>query len=181
MAHLWMKVDAGWAVAPLRGDAFELSLGPEGELGVRPGEDRKATALLLRQPAAAEQRWALLCRELAPESEEPAVYVNGEPVLTGLRALEDLDELRIGAGDRTFFSTETLATVQPYPSDHPALPCARCRQDLTPGTPGVACPQCGVWHHQTEDLPCWTYSENCAYCDQPTDLGSGYRWTPEEL
>jgi len=45
----------------------------------------------------------------------------------------------------------------------------------------VRCPQCGVWHHQSDELPCWVYSSSCSLCDHPTALDAGYRWIPGEL
>ena len=58
--------------------------------------------------------WVLLTR--GTES----CRVNGEPVFpAGIRALQDRDEILIGAGARIFYSTEQQATISPFPvSNH---------------------------------------------------------------
>jgi hypothetical protein len=129
---------------------------------------------------------AHLWRSMTPDGEawiilgSAAVRVNGEPLDVGIRVLRDRDELR--AGDRrAFFSTESLAKIVPFPGGERPTFCPRSRLEITPGSPAVACPQCKVWHHQSEELPCWTYSERCATCDQSTALDAGFRWTPECL
>jgi len=165
MAHLWLheasdgdagkSVPEGWSPMLLEGDS--LAIPP---------------ARLLRCTAAERESWVLV----GP----PAVRVNGSPLDTGIRALRDRDELLAG-GVRTFFSTEVLATVVPFPQSEKTTFCARCKLAITSGAPAVQCPQCGVWHHQSEELPCWTYAPRCAMCDQPTALDAGFRWMPEEL
>ena len=159
MAHLWllekdpMEATArAWSPRPLEGDA----------LAVPP-------ARLLR---AADEGWVVV----GP----PAVSVNGSPLDTGIRVLRDRDELRAGSG-RVFFSTESLAVVAPLPVTGKTTFCPRCKLEIAPGSPAVRCPGCGVYHHQSEEFPCWTYSVTCALCDYPTALDAGYRWVPEEL
>ena len=77
---------------------------------------------------------------------------------------------------------EKLAVIEEYTGAGSTAYCPRCKQALAKGQPSVRCPQCGILYHQlSEDLPCWTYSETCALCPQPTDMSAGYRWTPEEL
>jgi len=100
-----------------------------------------------------------------------------------MRVLEDKDEIRTAGAGSLIFSTERRACVEPFPGmDRPAM-CPRCGTEIEVNTPAVRCPGCGVWHHQNIDneLPCWTYAETCATCDQPTDLGTDFRWTPEGL
>jgi len=80
-----------------------------------------------------------------------------------------------------FFSTELLAGVTPYPGSERPILCARCKAEIATASPAVRCPRCGAWHHQSDELPCWTYAERCSVCDQPTALDAGFAWTPEEL
>jgi hypothetical protein len=71
--------------------------------------------------------------------------------------------------------------VSPMPETPRGMMCPRCRQRIEKETLAVRCPQCGLWHHQSEELPCWTYSSTCAMCPQPSALDAGYQWTPTEL
>jgi Zn finger protein HypA/HybF involved in hydrogenase expression len=113
-------------------------------------------------------------------SANAGVSINGLPLTVGIRALADRDEIR--AGERAFyFSTESLAQVEDFPGSDNALFCPRCKQEIEKNTSAVRCPACSVWHHQTDELNCWTYAETCALCSQQTDLSAGFRWTPEEL
>jgi hypothetical protein len=155
MAHLWVAEGlAGWSATPLAGDTA-LSTG---------------VAQLVR--ATGDGAWVLV----GPS----AVRVNGEPLDAGIRVLRDRDELLV-AGRRSFFSSETLAVVEPLPVvDRPPV-CPRCKTAIEPGTLAVRCPQCRIWHHQSEEMPCWTYAPLCALCPQPTPLDAGYRWSPEDL
>ena len=182
MAHVWLpQRDADrsgaesempeWAVASLDGEAFSLISGPGQTLCLRAGaEAAAAPATLLRSQLDGRESWVLT----------GTARVNGMPLRTGIRVLRDRDELEIG-GLCTFFSTETLALVEPMPRGDKPVFCPRCKQGIEPESAAVRCPQCRVWHHQSDDLPCWTYAEHCTLCDQPTALDAGYRWTPEEL
>lgn len=165
MAHLWLheasgdgagkSTPGGWSPVVLEGDSRVVP-----------------SAQLLRRTSAERGSWVLV----GP----PAVRVNGNPLDVGIRVLRDRDELLAG-GVRTFFSTEALAAVVPFPQSEMPTFCARCKLAIASGAPAVRCPQCGVWHHQSEELPCWTYAPRCALCDQPTALDAGFRWVPEEL
>jgi hypothetical protein len=159
MAHVWRKEKIGW---------------------VPTGLDRLASGLptLFRSTEGSFGNVWLLA---APSHE--AVAVNGEPVRAGLVALRDRDEIRLADGERLFFSTQDGATVEPFAGSSTDLRCPRCRRSFEVGSMIVRCPGpgCGVIHHQTDDLPCWTYTEWCAVCPQSTELGEEHRWTPEEL
>jgi hypothetical protein len=85
-----------------------------------------------------------------------------------------------GAGT-CFFSTESLAEIAPLANEEAPASCARCRQAIEAGSLAVSCPSCKLHYHQSGELPCWTYAERCAQCDQPTDLECGLRWSPEVL
>jgi hypothetical protein len=84
-----------------------------------------------------------------------------------------------GTAGRVFFSLERLARVVPFDGVDKSH-CPRCQTVIERGTPAVRCPQCGVWHHESDEFRCWTYSPTCALCDQPTELEGSFRWTPEE-
>jgi hypothetical protein len=109
----------------------------------------------------------------------PSLRVNGEPV-AGIAVLADRDVIGID-GQSFFFSTESLAEIVAFPPRERPVRCARCRAEIARGTPAVACPRCGAWHHQTEELPCWTHLPTCAEDATPTSLDAGLRFTPEEL
>jgi hypothetical protein len=88
--------------------------------------------------------------------------------------LADRDEILV-AGQRIYFSTETLAAVEEHAG--PVLRCPRCKREIAPGAKVVRCPRCKALHHEA----CWTYSEACTLCPAPTALDAGFQWTPEGL
>ena len=159
MAHVWVREGdpreaAEWSPLPLEGESLAVS------------------AARLVRTTDAGGGWVVV----GPCS----VSVNGSRLDTGIRVLRDRDELR-AAGGRMFFSSESLAVVVPFPDPGKTTFCPRCKLAIAPGSPAVRCPQCGVWHHQSEELPCWVYSVSCSLCDHPTALDAGYRWVPGEL
>jgi len=176
MAHLWVREsDDGWAAIELNGRAVDVSVYPPRALaeGFRLGEDTPAA--VVRAAAGDSPVWVLL---VAAQGE---ARINGFTPVAGVRVLEDRDEIRAGAGRALFFSTETLAHVEEFPGAEHAVYCGRCRQAMVKGQPAVRCPspKCGIWYHQTESLPCWTYAPTCAFCPQPTSLDAAFRWVPE--
>lgn len=186
MAHLWCERDlsTGWIAAQLRAAEYELSTEQGAEL-LEPQADAPIASgiRLVRQTVEGKEQWVLLAERAA------AVCVNGARLRLGIRVLRDRDEIIARpaasaeqAGKRFYFSTERLARVEPYPGREAAAAarCARCKKPLA-NSQAVCCPKCGAWHHQTDHLPCWTYHTVCSVCDQPTDIETTYRWTPEEL
>jgi hypothetical protein len=179
MAQLWMQDQssgAEWVVMPLSEGAFALA--PGDALPVRPrraGTDCVGAALLLCSRGPEGEAWLVM------GATQAGVRLNGAPLRTGVRVLQDRDELDVDGLGRVFFSEERLVRVEPFPGGERPVFCPRCKQAISAGSASVQCPQCRVWHHQCDDLPCWTYAERCALCDQPTALDAGYRWTPEEL
>ena len=175
MAHLWLRDEtAEWMVLPLGAEAFDLSVSPPRPTRLPLGsEGADSRVLLVRMQEARE--WVLLsgpkCR----------VRVNGFTICSGIRVLSDRDEIRIDGFGAFFFSTERLAVIEPLPKTERPVFCPRCKQEIREETPAVQCPQCKVWHHQSPELPCWTYAPTCALDDQATDLDADYRWTPTEL
>lgn len=168
MSHLFVEdfESSTWRVAALRAEAHAAETGDP----VVPGEasfDAACGALL----HAVAGLWVLIGTE--------AVRVNGSPLLGGVRVLRDRDELRVGAR-RCFFSEEEPPRLVSFPGAEPPVDCARCTQPLAAGDAAVRC-ACGLWHHQTPDLPCWADFAHCAQCPRPTALDGGYRWSPDEL
>jgi len=169
MAHLWVMDETDqWAVFELLGDEISLD-----ELPRETRFKTRSQALLLRTSEDGAGKWQLLTKSTT------SVRVNGLRWLTGLRTMRDRDQISVGQ-TRAYFSTEHRARCVAFPGSERKLFCARCRQELLDGAMAVRCPQCGIWHHQTDDLPCWTYAAHCGSCSQPTDLDAGYRWRPED-
>ena len=163
MAHLWFQVQNEWVARQLSEDCANVAAFPEGF-----GDGR-----LVRAGSNTSPVWALAA---APGT---LLHVNGRAVVGGLRVLNDRDLIRTPDGARYFFSSESLAEVKPFPgSDRPVF-CGRCRLRIDSGSLAVCCPGCGIWFHQVDDLPCWTYSERCSYCGRDTALDAGFAWTPE--
>ena len=129
-------------------------------------------ASTLRFHATGNDAWVLLA---APSL---GVRVNGRPVVAGIRVLRDHDEIVLG-GSRCFFSTERLARIESFPGADAAVICPRCKRPIQPATPAVRCPGCGTWHHQSDDLTCWSYTPTCALCEHVSALDAGFRWQPE--
>jgi hypothetical protein len=178
MAHLWVTTEAQqWAVLPLEDDAFTLATNPPQPVVRHPMGDGEALSnvLLVRTRGAEGITWVLIA------GAGSGVSVNGVPLATGMRVVSDRDEIRIPGVSNLYFSTESLARVEEFSGSDQTLFCPRCKQEIEKGAAAVRCPACGVWHHQTDELNCWTYSEVCALCAHPTDLNAGFRWTPEEL
>jgi hypothetical protein len=180
MAVLWVQRQDGqdgseqWAVASLDGfDALRLSEDPDRSVRARRGESASAEgALLLRQEELGEETWVLMAQ---------SARINGLSLDLSMRVLRDKDEISVGGNQRFFYSAERLVCVVPFPGAEHEVFCPRCQQRVEKDTPAVKCPGCGAWHHQSDELPCWTYGGTCTLCDQPTALDAGYRWTPEDL
>jgi hypothetical protein len=183
MAHLWVKNDSDeWAVLPLEADAFVLTTNPPSPARSLPrAAESVSKVLLLRQPRTEEVSWVLV------SGRERDVRLNGAQLTLGVQKVADRDEIHIEGVGTLYFSTESLARIEPFAGPAPeaeeglVIYCPRCKQSVENGAEAVKCPQCRTWYHQSEELPCWGYSETCALCPQPTDLKAGFRWTPEEL
>lgn len=168
MAHLWTREkDNAWRAVPLSGDAEALG-------GYSPEPSAVGGATVVRRTSAGRKGWLLLVPPDAP------VRVNGVPVRSGIRMLDDRDSIRLGGSPQIYFSTEQLAAVAAQPRGERPTYCDRCKTAIDVGSPAVECPQCGARHHQSDKLPCWTYTAQCSRCERLTQE-SGYRWTPEAL
>jgi len=171
VAHLWISESDGWAVLPLEEGSVTL-----GQVSRAAGRDPAGCpAVLHRTRAGGREEWHLI----APAAS--GIAVNGLPLPGGLRTLDDRDELRLPGLGRVYFSTERQAVVEPLPDTGREVSCPRCRQGIAQGTPAVRCPGCELWHHASDELPCWSYAPTCALCSQSTESGAGFRWTPEGL
>jgi hypothetical protein len=165
MPHLWLQQNDRWEPAPLSGPALALDGG-----ALRPAAENAAAPLRL-QPAG-NGAWVLLARPMS------GVRVNGRPVVAGIRALRDRDEI-VSRGVRSFFSTETLAQAEPFPGGEAPTFCPRCKLEIDKGSPAVRCPACRSWYHQSGEFGCWLYSPTCQLCPQATPLDAGFVWEPE--
>ena len=177
MAHLWVREPAGaWAVLPLHPGLWDLAQCP-------PSCCEDLGRLVSDSPELPRDLVGLFCRAnswILLSSSQARVRINGAQLFSGLRSLRDRDEIRADS-TRMFFSSERLAAEEKFPGEDQPLFCPRCKQEVQAGTGAVRCPKCNIWHHQTKELPCWTYSATCALCDQPSAFDLGYSWTPEEL
>lgn len=176
MAHLWVRETAAqWAIVSLAGKAVSIAEIPPKP--VPPGSvfAPRSSGVILLGSDGAPGVWALIA------GQGTDVRVNGTTLASGIRILDDKDEITVGYNPPIFYSTERLASVEEYPGADATAFCPRCKQALRPNHPAVKCPGCSVFYHQSEELPCWTYSEVCALCPQVTALDSGYQWSPEGL
>lgn len=195
MAHLWQQNDAQeWHPNSLTASVQSLleAFAPDAHSTVAVAadddggdDDGRSSGPLLCRCGENGSQWAVV----APAGS--SVRVNGQAVSIGLRVLHDRDEVLVHRDgeepSRWYFSTERLARVELYPAEK-KLPCPRCKMPIEKEMPAVRCPDCGAWHHQIpaghpqhNERECWTYSDRCSLCPQPTALGTGYRWTPETL
>ncbi|HEX8000754.1 MAG TPA: PHD finger domain-containing protein [Pyrinomonadaceae bacterium] len=173
MAHLWLKNESDqWAVMPLEADGFVLTTNPPRPFRNRT-EESASSVLLLCERREGESTWVLIC------GREREVRVNGVSLLLGVRVVAHRDEISVDGTRKLYFSTESLARIETFTGASLALYCPRCKQSVEREASAVRCPQCRVWYHQSEDLPCWSYAETCALCPQPTALDAGFQWTPE--
>lgn len=175
MAVVWTRVDdaraSRWQPHFLDQDLYALVP----EAGPRPYSTEQpdlAPALLVRSAADA-CAFALIARD--------ETSLNGTPLRCGLSMLSDRDEIRFADGRRFYFSTERLATVEPFPDVDKPAKCVRCKTALDRGDDAVRCVGCDLWFHQTTELGCFAHAANCPVCETATALDTGYRWTPEEL
>ncbi len=179
MSLLWIKnEDGAWADHALENDF--VAIGPGTATPMVAPDARgcnSGTALIRCGDAHGFDRWLLIC---APTSR---ARVNGARVPIGVRVLADRDAIALGDRQILFFSSEQLARVLPFPGKDDHTSCIRCKLPLEPGTPAVRCPspECGFWHHQSDDQSCWTYTAACASCGHPTAFDAGFQWSPWEL
>lgn len=176
MAHLWIHSAArGWEELQLPTDReVQLTSDPQHLLNPRDTDPEPTASIrLLADASEAEPVWILI----AAHGED--VWINDAPLALGIWRLTDRDEIRIPGAEPIYFSTENPAQIEPFDGD--PVTCPRCRTAISSGSPSVRCPGCGVAHHQSEELGCWTYASHCALCPETTNLDAGYRFRPEDL
>ena len=157
MAHLWERNDTGeWEAVPADGDLTRLVPGLGSALADVPDRDLQSleTPVLLRLSGPGARR-----KPGMPNYQWGGTAFGGSP---------------------TYFSTERLAVLEPFPGSPEPVYCPRCRTEIARASMAVCCPNCRAWHHQDEEFGCWLYADSCAMCDQPTALDSGFRWHPGE-
>jgi hypothetical protein len=185
MAQFWIHDEASnWMAVPLGGDTVVLTGDSVRPSPLRAGSEDgscagSSRAVVVRSGEVGSEVWVLAA------AADAAVHVNGQPLHLGLRVLRDKDEVRVGNGASLFFSAERSACIGALVGAGSTV-CPRCKQGIDEQSPIVRCPRCGVVHHQSEELPCWTGYEGerfptCAVCDQPSMLGADLQWTPEDL
>ncbi len=177
MANLWVETLAGeWTVQPLRPQGMSIENAIARSVGaVEEATNTRSGPELIQAGPERARSWHLIAPPHA------AVWINGMPLQAGIRVLSDRDEIHVTGARSLFFTTEELARVVAMPKTERPMSCPRCRQEIAAESAAVICPQCGIWHHQSEQLPCWEYAETCALCPQPTALDAGFQWTPVEL
>jgi len=173
MAQLWFRDTDIWCAIRLGGRVADVSASPPRmrEEGSRLGAGAKA--VIVRVRAGDSPGWALV---VAPDCD---VRVNGFAPVAGIRVLQDRDEIRTASAEPLFFSVESLAHTEEFSGGERPVFCGRCRQAIRSAEMAVRCPRCGIWYHQTENLPCWTYGPSCGFCPQSTALDAGFTWSPE--
>jgi hypothetical protein len=187
-ATIWIAGGAEqcWTPTELQGAAFELSAGADDAkrievrpLGVSIVETIAAsTSLLLRGGDGLAGEWCLLSSS--------ASRVNGEPLVLGVRVLENRDEIRFAGGARVYFSTEQVARPERFSGAGRRIVCPRCSCEIAAGDLVVRCPQpsCRLLHHhhEIEQDSCWLSAPACARdgCAQKTSFEVETRWTPED-
>ena len=186
MPQLWTKIKSrgdgkgsGWIMASLKSDLIEL-LDDQGNdpplLRLKGVGSIKGRAILVKAGGGDHGQYVLIC------GLDKDVSVNGTKLFTGIKTLNHQDEiLLLQTARRFYYSTERLPTSEIFPGEEGrSLICPRCRQEIKPGDQVVRCPQCGIYHHQYEELPCWNYCEKCSICDQDTRRAD-YGFHPMQL
>lgn len=183
MAHLWIPDDvATWAILVLDVCAYDLDRTPPARIpaaqvapdGVPLERQRQVWLVPAGEPPST--RWALLA------GPHRRAWVNGSRLDLGLRLLDDRDHIRLDNGKIYLFSAEAPAHRERYTGEGRVVQCPRCKEEISPGTMAVRCPICSVWHHETDNRPCWTDYPTCSRCDHESRLDEVQcRWVPEEV
>ena len=102
MPVMWIQheQEQRWCPVALNGEAVALPANSELQVG---GEVAHAAAIVLSAGAGGDR--LVMARTGA------AVWVNGEPLLLGVRVLRDRDVIRVGSGECAVYSAESLASV----------------------------------------------------------------------
>ena len=149
MAHIWVysEPEKLWAVMPMvEGSMLEFTGEDKRPLRQSAGGTSSRFPILMSASGlpGEETSWTLLAQ---PDAN---LWVNGLPLISGIRLLRNQDEICILGCRRFYFSTDSLPQVMAFPGFDRSILCPRCKQEVKKGEPSVRCPSCGVWHHQTE-------------------------------
>jgi hypothetical protein len=181
MAQVWFQQAGagGWSIVPLDGDAFSVCphrivpIGPiSGPITAEPN------VLLIQRQRDGQEQWVILARHSA------RVQVSGQPVVMGIRTLENRDHVLVvdenssETSCRFFLSTERQAQIVVH--DGAAVSCARCGDPISAGQSAVQCPVCLLLYHETAESPCWCYGPHCVGCKSPTAAVDQCGWNPQE-
>jgi hypothetical protein len=180
MAYLWIEnaEDGRWLPVELIGETWVFSttvpraLGESGD-----GDSVSRPTLLVRRGSPTNGQWVLLA------GHDANVRVNGSPMASVNRVLQDHDEILLGDAEtdfwqRWFFSMAGNATVEPFPDSRAPACCAKCKRPILVGELAVRCPACGHWHHETGNGQCcWSLPGCCTRCRcrAPLDSSVGSR------
>jgi hypothetical protein len=163
MAHIWLQNEAReWAAHPLM----------EGECSFSSSRV-PSDVHFLKTKTDNQENWIVLAGHGSD------ISINGIPLTLGIHVLRDRDEIRWSREGFGFYSSEKLASVVGFPQADRKIICPRCKQEIVPETPAVRCPNCGIWYHQSQEFPCYSYAPNCAICARKTNLGGEFEWIPE--
>jgi hypothetical protein len=168
-----LSLQAAWQATTCESGMFELAAVVSGQPSH--GGLPSPRAILLRVGGSAQERWVLVG--------DGSIRINGTPLAGGIRVLQHRDEIHVGNNPPVYFSTERPARIEAFPGAERPIRCPRCRLEIRTGDLAVRCGRCGIWHHENEEYPCWTYpeAETCAACQvQPNTLDAGLSWFPEE-
>jgi hypothetical protein len=169
MAVIWYQKDNAWHTHPLDPDE------PAGfwiEDGVFTRVNYKQAWLLVAPRTRLHQTEYVLL------GWPRRVCINGRP-FWGMHVLRDQDEILLPRGQLLFFSAQDPPQVVHQLPPGLKATCPICGDPVT--APAVRCPQCGIYHHERPDRPCWSSGATCStyQCGQPTRPSR--TWTPLEL
>ena len=179
MANLWHNNNGeGWLNTEIQRAAIlaETAIVNLSHAQLKPGCGEVILYSCRRSSNSPTAPWVIV----APRGAQ--LRINNVPLTTGIRVLANRDAIRLGDSPSMFFSTEHLAHIEGFPLADSVF-CGRCKLEIQTHDLAVCCPLCGIWHHEQADHErlCWSYSETCTVCDQPTAASATYRWTPEAL
>ncbi len=180
MAQLWFKpTNEDLTMLPLSDRPVRLSVFPPESRESQDTNSGPDEVILenLTNTQTQEDQWLLITGETA------SVWVDGTPQNLGIYHLADGQEVLVKGAGAVVLTTEKTPEKTTLPVDQADVICPRCKTEIDPGSDAVQCPTCDIWHHERDDLPCWTYehSTHCAMCAQPTDLDGGLQRIPEGL
>ena len=175
MSYIFHKINGEWRAEHLATKRAAISFAPVRISALEPASCWPSNEMLELVRLEPGRKWIAI----VPDNLKIKITHNGQPVSAQLRILAHGD-LLAAADCEVFFSTEEAARIETFTGTE-AVSCPRCKSRIEQGQPVVRCPLCSVVHHELTDRNCWSYSDKCALCDQPTALTAGLSWSPEVL